>query len=70
MSTQVEQLRRRIVDEAGAEFGRVAASHPAASWLQRRKQGKLSATHLGCATPQQLIELGRALGVELVATPV
>ena len=51
-------------------FGRLAATHPAASWLQRRRAGKLSPTHLGCATPQQLIELGRALGVELVATPV
>lgn len=60
----------RISESAGAEFGRVAATHPAASWLQRRRQGKLSATHLGCATPQQLIELGRALGVELVGTPV
>ena len=60
----------RIAEAAGAEFGRVAASHPAASWLQRRRAGKLSPAHLGCATPQQLIELGRALGVELVATPV
>lgn len=60
----------RISASAGEEFGRMAAAHPAASWLQRRKQGKLSPVHLGCATPQQLIELGRALGVELVATPM
>jgi len=60
----------RIAGEAGAEFGRAAATHPAASWLQRRRAGKLSPEHLGCATPQHLLTLSAALGVTLPATPV
>lgn len=60
----------KIADAAGPEFGRVAAAHPAASWLQRRRAGKLSAEHLGCSTPQQLLTLAAALGVELEQSPV
>ena len=60
----------RISDEAGPEFGRIAAAHPAASWLQRRRIGKLSPDHLGCSSPQQLITLASALGVTLTPEPV
>jgi serine/threonine protein phosphatase 1 len=60
----------RIAAEAGDEFGRVASSHPAASWLLRRRAGKLSPEHLGCSTPEQLLALAAALGLELEATPL
>lgn len=60
----------RLAAEAGEGFGRAAAAHPAASWLQRRRAGKLSSEHLGCASPQQLLALAAALGVSLEATPV
>lgn len=60
----------RIAAEAGDEFGRVAATHPAASWLQRRRIGKLSPEHLGCSAPQQLLTLADALGVSLERTPI
>jgi hypothetical protein len=60
----------RISREAGADFGRVAAAHPAASWLLRWWQGRLSPEHLGCATPQQLLKLASGLGVELPAAPM
>lgn len=60
----------RIAADAGDNFGRAAAAHPAASWLQRWRAGKLSREHLGCASPQQLITLAAALGVTLAATPV
>lgn len=60
----------RIRDEAGDEFGRLAAAHPAASWLQRRRTGKLSSEHLGCPSPQQLLTLAAALGVPLESDPV
>lgn len=60
----------RITAEAGDDYGRIAAEHPAASWLQRRRIGKLSPEHLGCASPQQLITLGAALGMTLPADPV
>jgi serine/threonine protein phosphatase 1 len=59
----------RISAEAGDEFGRVAASHPAASWLQRWKAGRLSPEHLGCSSPQQLVTLAGALGWSLEASP-
>lgn len=59
----------RIAEEAGPEFGRVAAQHPAGSWLIRRHSGKLSPEHLGCATPQQLLTLAAGVGVELTADP-
>jgi serine/threonine protein phosphatase 1 len=60
----------RISQEAGEDFGRVAAGHPAASWLHRWHEGRLSAEHLGCATPQQLLTLAAGLGLTLPATPV
>lgn len=60
----------QIADASGDDFGRAAATHPAASWLQRRRAGRLSPEHLGCSTPEQLLTLAKALGVELAATPV
>ncbi len=60
----------RISDEAGEAFARVAAEHPAGSWLLRRHSGRLSPEHLGCATPQQLLTLAASLGVQLEADPV
>src|SRR5262249_29394392 len=60
----------RVAAAAGDDFGRVAATHPAASWLQRRRAGKLSPDHLGCSSPQQLLTLAVALGVTLDADPV
>ncbi len=54
----------RIGDE-DAEFGRVAAAHPAGSWLLRHRAGKLSREHLGCTSPAQVFQLARALGVPL-----
>jgi serine/threonine protein phosphatase 1 len=60
----------RIAGVAGDDFGRVVHGHPAASWLLRRRAGKLSPEHLGCSTPQQLLALAAGLGVALDATPV
>lgn len=58
----------RLLAESGADdFGRIAAAHPAGSWLLRRHKGKLSPTHLGCARPADVVELGAALGVTLPA---
>ena len=51
----------RLDRETGGDVGRAAAAHPAASWLLRRRAGKLSPDHLGCASPVQLLELARAL---------
>jgi serine/threonine protein phosphatase 1 len=59
----------RIAAEAGDDFGRVAATHPAASWLQRRRAGKLSSERLGCATPEHVVRLARALGAKVEAAP-
>jgi serine/threonine protein phosphatase 1 len=56
----------RLVAEAGdADFGRVAAAHPAGSWLLRQRKGKLSPQHLGCPRPADVVQLGAALGVSL-----
>jgi serine/threonine protein phosphatase 1 len=65
----------RTLEESGPKrergsFGRVAASHPAATWLLRRHAGKLSSDHLGCGTPEQLLALAAALGVALERHPV
>jgi len=59
----------RLVEASGADFGRAAAAHPAASWLQRRRAGRLSDQHLGCGSPAQLTALARALGVTLPPHP-
>ena len=56
--------------EAGDDFGRAAAGHPAHSWLQRWHTGRLSPSHLGCASPRDVVALGSALGVELPAAPL
>jgi serine/threonine protein phosphatase 1 len=60
----------RVEGEAGDAFGKTAASHPAGTWLLRRRAGKLSGEHLGCSTPAQLLALAKALGVELEERPL
>lgn len=60
----------RLEAAAGPEFGREAAAHPAGSWLLRRRNGKLSSAHLGCASPQQVLALASALGVTLAGDPL
>jgi serine/threonine protein phosphatase 1 len=60
----------RLQQEAGDDFGRVAATHPAASWLQRWHTGRLSREHLGCSTPEHLLKLASALGTDLPASPL
>lgn len=60
----------RLLHEVGEDFGRAASLLPAGSWLLRRRTGKLSPEHLGCAGPQQLITLATALGVTLPAEPL
>ncbi len=60
----------RLVQEAGDDFGRVAAAHPAASWLHRWHTKRLSREHLGCGSPQQLVALAAALGTTLPAHPL
>ncbi len=59
----------RLHAVAGGDFGRVAAAHPAGSWLLRHRAGKLSPTHLGCGTPADVVRLARALGRDLPAEP-
>jgi serine/threonine protein phosphatase 1 len=60
-----QRLDAEVARLDGEDFGRVAAAHPAASWLLRHRAGKLSREHLGCASPAQVFELARALGVAL-----
>ncbi len=60
----------RIESEVGADFGRAAVLHPAGSWLLRRRSGKLSPAYLGCSTPEHVLALAKALGVELEAMPI
>ncbi len=60
----------RLTHEAGEDFGRTASQHPAASWILRRRTGKLSPEHLGCSGPQQLITLAAALGLSLPESPL
>lgn len=56
----------RLLAEAGPEgFGRVAATHPAGSWLLRHHAGRLSREHLGCVNPEQVFTLAAGLGVTL-----
>lgn len=61
---------KRIANEAGDDFGRVAAQHPAGSWMHRWHTGRLSREHLGCGTPQQLVTLASALGTTLPMDPL
>ncbi len=60
----------RLEAEHGDDAGRAAAAHPAASWIQRRRKGRLSSEHLGCSTPAELMKLAGALGVELGGDPL
>ena len=61
---------KRLKADAADDFGRVAASHPAASWLHRWDAGRLSHEHLGCSTPEQLVRLSSALGMTLPSEPL
>jgi serine/threonine protein phosphatase 1 len=77
LRAEIPQLREkldaevaRITAEAGADFGRAAANHPAASWLHRWQTGRLSREHLGCGSPQQLVTLAKALGTALPENPL
>ncbi|MCK6551797.1 metallophosphoesterase [Myxococcota bacterium] len=56
--------------DATDDPARETASHAAASWLFRRRAGKLSSARLGCATPRDVLDLARALGVDLPAAPL
>jgi serine/threonine protein phosphatase 1 len=60
----------RLVEREGEGFGRAAADHPAGNWMLRRHAGRLSPERLGCATPDQLVALAKALGVPLEANPL
>jgi serine/threonine protein phosphatase 1 len=59
----------RVAAAAGDDFGRAAASHPASSWMLRRRAGRLSEDRLGCATPDQVLALAQALELPLPASP-
>lgn len=52
------------LEETG-DVGRAAAAHPAGGWLLRLRVGKLSRTHLGCASPGDVFVLAAALGEEV-----
>ena len=54
----------------GEDVGRAAAAHPAGSWLNRWRQGRLSPAHLGCSGPKDVVALAAALGVGLPAEPL
>ena len=67
---RLEATAAELSASAGDDWGRAAAAHPAGSWLNRWRQGRLSATHLGCSGPREVVALGSALGVQLPATPL
>lgn len=69
LRTRLEVEAARLRADAGVEFGRAAADHPAHSWLHRWQTGRLSPTHLGCASPRDVVTLGAALGLPLPAAP-
>jgi serine/threonine protein phosphatase 1 len=60
----------RLRAEAGEDFGRAAAAHPAHSWLHRWHTGRLSPEHLGCTAPRDVLALARALDVALPSMPL
>jgi serine/threonine protein phosphatase 1 len=65
------ELERLVTEHASDDaIGRAAAAHPAGSWLLRRRAGRLSPQHLGCATPAQVLALADALGVALEKEPL
>ncbi|MEZ4398534.1 MAG: metallophosphoesterase [Kofleriaceae bacterium] len=71
----VPALRARLDEEsarvaAAADPAQALGRHPAARWLTRWRANKLSPTHLGCASPQDLCALAAALGIALPATPL
>jgi serine/threonine protein phosphatase 1 len=66
-----DALRAAIPRLADAldHVGGVAADHPAAGTLRRWRAGRLSRDHLGCATPDAVLALASALGVDLGIPP-
>jgi serine/threonine protein phosphatase 1 len=58
-----EEIAR--LEREGGEFGRVAAAHPAGSWMLRKRAGRLSPERLGCSTPADVLALAAALRVAL-----
>lgn len=70
LRARLDAETQRLVAEAGEDFGRAAAAHPAGHWLLRWRAGKLSTTHLGCTTPRDVVKLGAALGLDLDAQPL
>jgi serine/threonine protein phosphatase 1 len=65
---ELPRLAEALDREAEGRSPQELAAHPAASWLQRHRAGRLSRDHLGCASPEQVFALADALGVRL-ATP-
>ncbi|MBL8784893.1 MAG: metallophosphoesterase [Deltaproteobacteria bacterium] len=64
LAAALDHETARLLEVAGeADFGRVAAAHPAASWLLRLRTGKLSRDHLACTTPAQVFALADALAL-------
>ena len=62
------ETARLLAEQGDADFGRIAAAHPAGSWLLRLRAGKLSREHLGCTTPAQVFALAGALGSALAVS--
>lgn len=72
LPTLRERLEATFADlqqSAGDDVGRAAAAHPAASWLNRWRQGRLSPSHLGCSAPKDVVALAAALGLSLPSEP-
>jgi hypothetical protein len=65
-----EIARLEAASSGGDDFGRLAAAHPAGSWLLRRRAGKLSPSYLGCSTPEQVFAIANALGVAVETRPL
>lgn len=59
------EIARLRAEHGDSGFARSAAAHPAGSTLLRRAAGKLSAEHLGCASPDAVLTLAERLGVTL-----
>lgn len=70
LRVRLEAEVARLRADAGDDFGRAASTHPAQAWLWRWHTGRLSPTHLGCASPRDVVTLAGALGVTLPAEPL
>ncbi len=70
LRTRLDAEVTRLRAEAGEDFGRAAAAHPAHSWLHRWHTGRLSPEHLGCTAPRDVLALAQALDVALPSMPL